>query len=137
MKKTIAVLVTLSLMVLSSCVSTTSPQGGTLPQDKEFSIVVPTHSTVKQGESVSIVILLNRGSFFKKDVRLVIHADGLVVTPAEVLVKASEKPEAQLQITATRETALGEYRVYINATPAAGKTTSTECTVAVVAPKTP
>lgn len=133
MNKIIAVLVILSLMVLSGCVSTTSPQGGTLPQDKEFSIAVPTHSTVKQGESIPINILLNRDSFFKKDVRLVIHSEGLVVTPAEILVKASEKPEAQLQIAAARETALGEYRVYINATPAAGKTTSTEFTVAVVA----
>lgn len=134
MKKIIAALLILSLMGASGCLSTTSPQGGILPQDKEFTIAVPTHSTVKQGESIPLNISLNRGSFFKNDVQLGIRSEGLVVTPAAVLVKAYEKPEVQLQITASRETALGEYRVYINATPTAGKTTATEFTVKVVSP---
>lgn len=134
MKTLIAVLMTLSMLIVSGCKSTTSPQGGTLPQDKEFTITVSTHSTVKQGESIPIVISLNRGAFFKKDVQVEIRSEGLVVTPVSVLIKASEKPEVQLLITAARETALGKYRVYINATPSAGKTTATEFTVAVVAP---
>lgn len=134
MKKIIVASMILSLMAVSGCKSTTSPQGGVLPQDKEFSIAVPKHSTVKQGESIPVVIELNRGSFFKRDVQLVISAEGLDITPDKILVKASEQPEAQLQIAADRDAALGEYRVYINATPAAGKTTSTELTVRVVAP---
>jgi uncharacterized membrane protein len=56
------------------------------------------------------------------------------VAPNAFLIKASEKPEAQLRIAAPRDAALGEYRVYVNATPASGKTTSTEFTVKVVAP---
>jgi len=134
MKKTIAALMLLSLMIAYGCLSTTSPQGGILPQDKEFTVTVTKHSIVKQGESIAIDISLNRGSFFKKDVQLVISAEGLVITPAAVLVKANEKPDVQLQIVTSRATALGEYRVYVNATPSAGKTTSTEFTVAVVAP---
>lgn len=124
----------LSLLIVSGCRSTGSPQGGTLPQNKEFSISVPTYSTVKQGESIPINISLKRGSFFKDDVQLMISSEGLVITPDTVLIKANEKPEAQLQVAATREAALGEYRVYINATPSAGKTTSTKFTVKVVAP---
>jgi len=134
MKTVIAVSMMLSLMMVSGCRSTVSPQGGILPQDKEFTIAVPTHSTVKQGESIPVNISLNRGSFFKRNVQLEINAEGIGVTPAEVLIKASEKPEAQLQIAAPRDAALGEYRVYVNATPSSGKTTSTEFTVKVVAP---
>jgi uncharacterized membrane protein len=134
MKTVIAVSMMLAMMAVSGCRSTVSPQGGTLPQDKEFTIAVPTHSTVKQGESIPIKLALNRGSFFKRDVQLDINAEGVVVTPSEVLIKASELPEAQIQIAAPRDAALGEYRVYLNATPAAGKTTSTEFTVKVVAP---
>jgi uncharacterized membrane protein len=134
MKTIIAVSMMLSLMMVSGCSSTVSPQGGILPQDKEFTIAVPTHSTVKQGESIPVNISLNRGSFFKRNVQLEINADGLGVAPNTFLIKASEKPEAQLRITAPRDAALGEYRVYVNATPASGKTTSTEFTVKVVAP---
>jgi uncharacterized membrane protein len=134
MKRIIAGFMMLSLVMVTGCKSTVSPQGGVLPQDKEFTIVVPTHSTVKQGESIPVNVSLNRGSFFKRNVQLEINAEGVGVTPAEVLIKASEKPEAQLQIAAPRDAALGEYRVYVNATPASGKTTSTEFTVKVVAP---
>jgi uncharacterized membrane protein len=134
MKTIIAVSMMLSLMMVSGCSSTVSPQGGILPQDKEFTIAVPTHSTVKQGESIPVNISLNRGSFFKRNVQLEINADGLGVAPNAFLIKASEKPEAQLRIAAPRDAALGEYRVYVNATPASGKTTSTEFTVKVVAP---
>lgn len=134
MKTVIAVSMMLSLMVVTGCRSTVSPQGGTLPQDKEFTVVVPTHSTVKQGESIPVKVSLNRGSFFKRNVQLDINAEGIVATPKEVLIKASELPEAQIQIAAPRDAALGEYRVYLNATPTDGKTTSTEFTVKVVAP---
>jgi uncharacterized membrane protein len=134
MKMMIAGFMMLALMAVSGCKSTVSPQGGVLPQDKEFTIVVPTHSTVKQGEGMPVKVSLNRGSFFKRDVQLAINSEGIGVTPHEVLIKASEKPEAQLQIAAPRDAALGEYRVYVNATPASGKTTSTEFTVKVVAP---
>jgi uncharacterized membrane protein len=134
MKTIIAATIMLSLMMVSGCRSTVSPQGGILPQDKEFTIAVPTHSTVKQGESLPVTVSLNRGSFFKRNVKLEINAEGLSVTPNEVMIKASEKPEAQLQMTVPRDAALGEYRVYVNATPASGKTTSTEFTVKVVTP---
>lgn len=134
MKMIIAGFIMLSLVMATGCTSTVSPQGGVLAENKEFTLVVPTHTTVKQGESIPVNVSLNRGSFFKRDVQLVINSEGIVVTPTEVLIKASEKPEAQLQIAVPRDAALGEYRVYVNATPASGKTTSTEFTVKVIAP---
>jgi uncharacterized membrane protein len=134
MKTVIAVSMIMSLIAVSGCRSTVSPQGGILPQDKEFTIAVPTHSTVKQGENIAVTVSLNRGSFFKRNVQMEINSEGICVTPASVMIRASEIPEAQLQIAAPRDAALGEYRVYVNATPASGKTTSTEFTVKVVAP---
>jgi uncharacterized membrane protein len=134
MKFVIAVSMMLSLMAVTGCLSTVSPQGGTLPQDKEFTVTVPTRSKVKQGESLPVKLSLNRGSFFKRDVQVEINSEGIVVTPARINIRASELPEAQLQIAAPRDAALGEYRVYVNATPDSGKTTSTEFTVKVIAP---
>lgn len=134
MKMIIAVGMMLSLMMVSGCRSTVSPQGGIKQQDREFTISVPTYNTVKQGESATINISLNRGSYFKRDVQLDITSDGLSVTPSGILIKASEKPEAQLQVAAARDAALGEYRIYVKGTPTTGKTTSTEFTVKVVTP---
>jgi hypothetical protein len=134
MKTIIAVTMMLSLMMVSGCRSTVSPQGGIKQQDREFTITVPTYTTIKQGESAPINLSLNRGPYFKRDVQLDITSDGLSVMPAGILVKASEKPEAQLQIAVARDAALGEYRVYVKGTPTTGKTTSTEFTVKVVTP---
>lgn len=134
MRTIIAVSMMLSLMMVSGCRSTVSPQGGIKPQDREFTITVPTSSTIKQGESATVNVSLNRGPYFKRDVQLDMTSDGIGVTPTSILVKASEKPEAQIQIAVARDAALGEYRVYVKGTPTTGKTTSTEFTVKVVAP---
>jgi hypothetical protein len=134
MKMMIAVFMMLSLMMVTGCKSTVSPQGGVLPQDREFKISVPTYNTVKQGESAVVLVKLDRGPFFKRDVQMQMTAEGIAVTPADALIKASEKAEVQLQIAVPRDAALGEYRVYVKGTPTTGKPTSTEFTVKVVAP---
>ncbi len=59
---------------------------------------------------------------------------GSSVDPSDVLVKASESPEAQFHIATTKDTALGTYRVTVTETPNTGKPTSTAFTVKVVAP---
>lgn len=134
MKMKLAGFMLLSLILTAGCKSTESPRGGTLPQDKAFTVTVPKRCVIKQGESISVTISLNRDSFFKRNVKLDINTEGIDVTPTDVLIKASEKPEIQAQITVPREAALGEYRVYVNATPSTGRTTSTEFTVEVVVP---
>ena len=107
---------------------------GTVSNDKgEFSITVPTSTTVKQGADTTITIALDRGPYFKRDVELEIKAEGIKLTPSSILVKASDKPDLQIQITATREAALGEYRVAVSGTPATGKQASTSFIVKVVA----
>jgi uncharacterized membrane protein len=133
MKTAMAIVMTLALTVVFGCMS---PQGGGMSEDEGFKIAVPTFTTdIKQGDRQTISATLHRGKFFKQDVRLQISASsGIKVTPADVLVKASDTPEVQLQIAAPKDAALGEYRVNIRGTPETGQPASIEIKVKVVAP---
>ena len=51
-----------------------------------------------------------------------------------VVVEASDKPEVQLRIAATKDSAIGEYHVYVKGTPEKGEPTSVDFKVKVVAP---
>ena len=135
MKSAIAIFITLALVAVCGCSFTTkSPQGGIVPQDEGFSITIPTSITVKQGASMAVAVSLARGAYFKQDVELdiAVKPAGISVIPTDVLVKASEKPDVELQIVAAREAALGDYRVTVTATPETGKPTAAEFTVTVV-----
>jgi uncharacterized membrane protein len=101
-----------------------------------FKIVTPPLGVkIKQGETESISVSVNRGEFFKRDVTLEIKASkGISVDPTQVTVRASEKPDVNLRITAAKDAALGEYKIFVKGTPASGEATSTEITVKVVTP---
>jgi uncharacterized membrane protein len=135
MKTAIAIVMTLALATVFGCQST-SPRGGGMAQDQGFKIVVPSTDTeIKQGEVQTVAVSLQRGEFFKRDVKLEIKpSKGISVDPTNVLVKASAKPDVQLRITAAKNAALGEYRVYVKGTPETGEPTSVEFTVKVVSP---
>ena len=135
MKTVITIVMTLALGALFGCQST-SPRGGGMAQDEGFKIAGPTFDTdVKQGELQTVTVSLQRGEFFKRDVRLEIKASkGISVAPTNVLVKGGDQPDVQLRITAAKNAALGEYRVYVKATPETGEPTTMEFNVKVVAP---
>jgi uncharacterized membrane protein len=133
MKTVIAIVMMLSLRVVFGC---QSPRGGGMSGGEGFKISTPTFETkIKQGETKNVTISLDRGEYFKRDVRLEIRpSKGITVEPAKVLVKGSDSPEVQLQIAAATDANLGEYRVHIKGTPETGEPTSTEFKVKVVAP---
>jgi len=133
MKTAMAIVLTLALTVVFGCMS---PKGGGLSEDEGFKIQVPTFTTdVKQGDRQTITVTLQREKFFKQDVRLQISAaSGINVTPTDVLVKASDTPEVQLQIAAPKDAALGEYRINIKGTPETGLPAAIEVKVKVVGP---
>ena len=134
MKTPIAVFMTLALIAVSGCQSTKdSGQGGIVTVNEEFSITVPTSYTVKQGAETTITVTLNRGAYFKQDVKLNVEATGIRVSPTHVLVKAGDKPGVKLQIAADRDAAIGEYRVSVKGTPTTGNSTSIVFTVKVEA----
>lgn len=107
--KTLAVIfVAPTLLTATGCRTTNvSSTGGVVTLNEQFSITVPAETTLKQGAETPINIVLNRGPYFKQDVQLDIKTEGIDVIPNSVLVKASDKPEVQLQIAASREAALG------------------------------
>ena len=133
MKKTIVIVMALTAVTLFGC---ESPRGGGMSGGEQFNIVTPAFETkIKQGETESVTISLHRGEYFKRDVTLeIIASKGISVEPTQALVKANEKPDVHLRITAAKNAALGNYKVYVKGTPETGETTSTEITVKVVTP---
>ena len=133
MKTTIAVVLTLALVAVSGC-KQSSPQGGE-SEDARFKISTPSVKKVKQGEVQTATVSLKRGDYFKQDVELQIKTTtGISIEPTKFWIKASDKPDVQLRITAAKDAALGEYRVFVKGTPETGEPTSAEFNVKVVAP---
>jgi len=135
MKNAITIVMTLVLATMYGCQSS-SPRGGGMTKDVGFKIAVPTFDTdVKQGEVQTVTVSLERGDYFKQDVKLQIETStGISIYPTDILVKASESPDVQLRIASTKDTALGSYLVSVKGTPKTGEPTSTAFTVKIVAP---
>jgi len=138
MKKLIAITIVLTLVLAAVSRGADSPKGGSVGKGESFTINVPAFATeVKQGETQSVTIKLERGDSFKQDVKLQIKlskGEGLSIDPAKVVVKASDKPDVQIKITAPKNAAIGEYKVSVTGTPTTGEATSAELNVKVIAP---
>ncbi len=132
MKTAVAIMAALALGILAGCQR--SPRGGRTVKQEGFRITAPTFNTeVKQGELQTVTVSLLRDAYFKQDVKLQIEASkGISVEPTSVTVKAGDKPEVQLQITAAKDAALGEYPVVVKGTPDTGEPTSVGFSVKVV-----
>ena len=135
MKTLSTFVMTLVLVTMYGCQSS-SPRGGGITRDVGFKIAVPTFSTeVKQGETKNITVSLARGPYFKQDVKLQINSSpGISVEPTKVMVKASDNPDVQLQVSAAKDAAIGEYHISVKGTPETGEPTSTQFNVTVVVP---
>jgi uncharacterized membrane protein len=137
MKKVIMIAVTLALVTVLGCYSS-SEKGGSVLKGEGFRIAVPTFDVdLKQGETKSVAISIERGESFKQDVQLMIKAaKGIGIAPTDVMVKASDKPDVALMITVPKDAALGVYKVSVKGTPKTGEPTSTEFDVKVISPVT-
>ncbi len=137
MKKVISIMIVLALVLAAVSSGKDSPKGGSVGKGEGFRIDVPTFDVkIKQGETQSVTIKLQRGESFKQDVTLQIAAaEGISVEPTKILIKASDAPEAALTIAVPKEAALGEYKVTVTGTPTTGEPTSTEFKVKVVSPE--
>jgi uncharacterized membrane protein len=136
MKKVITIMIVLTLVLTAVSNGADSPKGGSVVKGEGFKIDVPTFDVkVKQGETQSITIKLQRGESFKQDVKLEIEAaEGISIDPAKVTVKASDSPEVQLTITVPEDAAFGKYIISVTGTPETGEPTSVEFKVKVTAP---
>jgi uncharacterized membrane protein len=137
MKKTIAITIALTLVlaVVSGCQSSSS-RGGSAFKDEGFKIAVPTFTTqIKQGQTQNVTVSVERGKYFKQDVKLQIEASkGISVDPTKVMVKASDRPDVQIRISADKNAAISEYLVSVMGTPETGEPSSTQFNVKVVSP---
>lgn len=89
---------------------------------------------IKQGDVKTVKVSLTRGDYFKQDVRLqFLVSEGLTVDPDNVLVKASDRPDVEVKLTAATDAALGKYRLAIKGSPETGESTSAELTINVKA----
>ena len=136
MKNVIPFVLIFTLAVLYGCQSSSSPRGGGMTKDVGFKIVVPNFAKeIKQSQTQNMTVSLERGDYFKQDVQLQIQASkGIDVEPTSVLIKSSDRPEAQLLITVPKDASIGEYIVYVKGVPETGEPTSTVFTVKVVSP---
>ena len=135
MKKAITCMFVLTLVLAAISNGTDSPKGGSVVKGEGFKIDVPTFDVkVKQGETQSFTIKLQRDESFKQDVKLEIDAaDGITIDPAKISVKASDSPEIQLTITVPNDAAFGKYLISVTGTPETGEATSVDFNVNVIA----
>ena len=134
MKTAIALTLTLALAAISGC-RTSSPRGGVMAKEQGFKVRVPRFTVdVKQGDVETVKISLSRGDYFKQDVWLQTFApQGLSIDPNDVMIRASDKPEVDLQLMADTDAAIGKYHIKVKGSPTTGQPTSAEFTVKVKA----
>jgi len=102
----------------------------------EFKLSVPKEVDVKQGETKTINVSIERGKNFDQDVKLSLSnpPKGVNVTLESNEVKASAK-EVPIKIEATKDAALGEHEVKVTGTPAkSGAPTSVDFKINVKQP---
>ena len=133
MRNAVLIVMTLALTAVFGC-QTSSPRGGGSGPNEGFRVIIPAGNTsVQQGQAESVYISLNRDQSFKRDVTLDISSsDGISVDPTTVLIKSSDRPIAQVRLTAATDAAIGMYHVDVNATPETGEPTSARFNVHVV-----
>jgi len=114
-----------------------SPRGGNLSnKDETFRVALPFMGTkVKQGQTEVVEMKIDRGSFFREDVRLEIStARGITVEPSSITVKASDPPEVPIKITAAADAPLGKVTLFVTATPKTGAATRDKFVLKVAEP---
>lgn len=136
MKTAATSVLVLVLAAMMGCQSSSSPRGGGMTKDVGFKIAVPTFATViKQGETRSVPVVVERGVSFKQDVKLKLETtQGLTLEPTSIIVLSSDRPEVSIRLSAAADAALGEYSVRVTGVPKTGESTSTVFIVKVVSP---
>jgi uncharacterized membrane protein len=135
MKTALAIVMSLGLTVVAGC-ELSGSKGGVVTKDEGFKIAVPQFETnLKQGELQTVTVTIKRDDYFKQDVKLDLNTTaGVTVDPTSVRVRANDKPDVQVRLSANKDSALGDYRVSVNGTPETGEPTSAVFKVKVVAP---
>ena len=113
-------LAALSAIWLTGC--TQSSEGGTPGTKANFKIEGPvTGETIKQGEQDTIDLSINRGSDFKKDVKLAADAPAKIKAELnKTMVKASEDTKFNMTVTVDKDAPIGDHVIKVTGTPEGG-----------------
>ena len=111
-----------------------SPEGGTPQTDASFKLSLPVGTKdIKQGTAETYDAHIDRGSQFKKDVKLTVEAPKqLDIKLTKQEIKASD-PDTKFAITVTaaKDAPIGEHTIKIVGTPSEGSPTAGEFKVKV------
>jgi uncharacterized membrane protein len=111
----------------------TSPEGGAPGTDNKFQLSGGTiPNAIKQGDTESVKVTLDRGKNFHQTVKLDAKApDKIHATLDRTSVKDGESPDVNVKIHPADDAPAGDYKVTVTGTPDTGSPTSLELTVKV------
>jgi uncharacterized membrane protein len=92
--------------------------------ENTFKLDTPTLSTkVKQGETKTVTIGIDRGKNFDQDVTLKFEdlPTGVTIDPPSAMLKHGEK-EAKVEVRVADDAAIGDFKIKVDGKPANGDT---------------
>ena len=118
--RTLLSLAALAALTITGCQQ--SSEGGTPGTKANFKIEGPvTGETIKQGEQDTIDLSINRGSDFKKDVKLAADAPAKIKAELnKTMVKASEDTKFNMTVTVDKDAPIGDHVIKVTGTPEGG-----------------
>jgi uncharacterized membrane protein len=111
-----------------------SPEGGNPGSANSFKISAPTTSTtIKQDNKETVKLSIDRGSDFKKDVKLTVKApDKIKAELSKETIKAGDTTDFTVTVSPDKDAPLGDHKVTVTGTPdGGGAATSVDFTVKV------
>jgi uncharacterized membrane protein len=111
-----------------------SPEGGSPGTDNSFKIAgAETRPSIKQGDTESIKVSVERGRDFHNSVRLEAKApDKIQASVDRNLIKDGESPEVHVKIHPQDDAPPGDYKVLVTASSDHGTPTNLELNVKVM-----
>jgi len=100
-----------------------SPEGGTPGTHSSFKLSLPISALkdIKQGDTATYDASIERGSEFKKDVKLTVtKPDKVEVKLSKDTVKASEEAKFTITVHPAKDAPLGEHSIKVTGTPEGG-----------------
>jgi len=131
--KTVKLLSCACLFVaIVGCTNRSNPGGGN-ERSSTFTIDGPTMATsIKQGETQTVPIKVNRGTDFRQGVKLKADAPpGIDVVLSDSAVKPSDKSDVNIKVAVGNSAAPGEHVIHVTGTPDEGKVTTLDLKVKV------
>lgn len=121
----------LTALALAGC--NHSPEGGTPGTSSSFTISAPTlTTTIKQDNKESISLTLNRGTDFKKSVKLAVTApDKIKADFSKDTIAPSDQADVKLNVSVAKDAPLGDQVIKVTATPDGGTATTVDVKIKV------